>query len=423
MSALRHLLRLPICVDAPTMKFIPKIDEIIEAHDDSTETLTCGVELEFLLPSIDHVAQDPDPDIANKLLYRSTSRTPEIAHEEIRKQLITTLGQLEGVSFRAMDDDDFHPPHDNVAVYDSWRLGSDRTVNKDCEGNGCSKTSYNWTGCELTSPVMNTHDYATNVDNICRVLKTVRIHLNKSTSVHVHVGRGDEPFSLLTVHKFVTLYWLTENAIFGLHHPSRETNRYCLPLTKYSVLAKQSQSALDSEDGCPNDQGHRFEDYVSEAGLSRLRRTQLRRIWTCGSIEEVAKLMWIRIDMDWKLPGPDERGAVGFCRFLPAGKSGGNISTFEWRQMSGSVDSNHINQWIKACIAFTDFCRLSDKVAFKEFVGKVIEKGDSYTGIELLKALDVDSYIFQVMRGVWARNRHFCNSDQGRELFLSIDEL
>ncbi|KAI0518126.1 putative amidoligase enzyme-domain-containing protein [Xylaria bambusicola] len=405
------------------MKFIPKIDEIIEAQDDSTGTLTCGVELEFLLPSIDHMAKDPEPDIANRLLYRSTSRNPEIIHKEIREQLMAILRQLEGVSFRAMDDDDFHPPHDNVVVYDSWRLGSDTTVNKNHEDNECSQSSYTWTGCVLTSPVMNPHDHAANIDSICRILKIVRIHLNKSTSVHVHVGRGDEPFSLLTVRKFVTLYWLTEEAIFGLHHPSRKTNRHCLPLSKYSVIAKQLQSTVDSEDRCSNDQGHRFKDYVSEAGLSPLRRTQLRRIWACCSIEEVAKLMCIGIDMGWKLPGPDERGAVGFWRFLPAGKSGGNIQTFEWRQMSGSVDSNHINQWVKACIAFTDFCRLSDKGTFKKFVGKVIEKGDSYTGIELLNALDVDSHIFHVMRGAWALSRHFCNDEHGKDLFLPIDEL
>ncbi|KAI0902997.1 putative amidoligase enzyme-domain-containing protein [Ustulina deusta] len=357
------------------MASIPKIDEMIEALDDSNGTLTCGVEFEFLLPSIHYMAKDPDPDIKNKRLYKSTSGDPEDIKTEVREQLLETLQQLDGIPFRAMDDDNFHPPHDNVVIYDSWRLGGDGTVNKHgAEG------PYNWTNCELTSPVMGSHDYGTKIEDVCRVLQAVRIHLNKSTAVHIHVGRGNEPFSLLTVKKFATLYWLTEKAIFELHHPSRHDNRCCLSLTNYSVLAIKSQAALDVEGRNLGDGGPTMEDYVPGASLTQLRRAQLRCIWDCGSIEE--------------------RGSVGFLRFLPAGKTGGNIQTFEWRQMSGSVDANHINQWAKACIAFTDFCRLSNKATFKKLIGEVIEK-ENYTGIELLEALDVDTCIFKDMREIW----------------------
>ncbi len=106
--------------------------------------------------------------------------------------VVETLQQLDGIPFRAMDDDNFHPPHDNVVIYDSWRLGGDGTVNKHgAEG------PYNWTNCELTSPVMGSHDYGTKIEDVCRVLQAVRIHLNKSTAVHIHVGRGNEPFRLV----------------------------------------------------------------------------------------------------------------------------------------------------------------------------------------------------------------------------------
>lgn len=69
------------------MDFIPKIDEMIEADDDSTGTLTCGVELEFLIPSIDRMAEDPDPDITKQVLYRSTGSYLEDIRGQIRKQL------------------------------------------------------------------------------------------------------------------------------------------------------------------------------------------------------------------------------------------------------------------------------------------------------------------------------------------------
>ncbi|KAI1422563.1 putative amidoligase enzyme-domain-containing protein [Xylaria sp. FL1777] len=402
------------------MTSIPKIDEMIEAQDDSTGTLTCGVELEFLLPSIHYTREDPDPDIKNLHLFKSRSDTKRNLDTEIYEQLLETLRQLDGVPFRTMEDDDYHPPHDNVVIYDSWRLGGDGSVSK----NGTHSFTvadgpYDWTSCELTSPVMYSHDYATKIEDVCQVLKTIRIHLNQSTSVHVHVGRGDEPFSLLTVKKFATLYWLTEEAILGLHHPSRYENKCWLRLTDHSVLAVKSQAVLDNDDLDLDDGVLVMEDYVPEASLTKLRRVQLRSIWNCRSIEEVAEFMCNERDTEPKTRAPFNRGSVGFKRFLPAGRTGGNIQTFEWRQMSGSVNANHINQWIKACIAFTDFCRLSNKQTFKEAIKKVIARGENYTGIELLEDLNIETQIFKDMQKMWAQDPHFCEDNQGKKLFFS----
>lgn len=86
--------------------------------------------------------------------------------------------------------------------------------------------------------------------------------------------------------------------------------------------------------------------------------------------------------------------------------------------MSGSVDANHINQWVKACIAFTDFCRLSDKATFKALMENVIERGKKYSGIELLEALDVETRIFKDMLDVWSRDPSFCEDHKGRKLFV-----
>ncbi len=78
---------IPLRVHISAMASIPKIDEMIEALDDSNGTLTCGVEFEFLLPSIHYMAKDPDPDIKNKRLYKSTSGDPEDIKTEVREQL------------------------------------------------------------------------------------------------------------------------------------------------------------------------------------------------------------------------------------------------------------------------------------------------------------------------------------------------
>ncbi|KAI0186709.1 hypothetical protein EV127DRAFT_484021 [Xylaria flabelliformis] len=400
------------------MSYIPKIDKQLAARDDRHGALTYGVELEFLVPSIPSDAQDPDPDIINQCVYRSSGDDSEMIKKDVREQLLEDLQQqLEDIPFRAMEDDDFHPPLGDVVIYDAWRLGGELTISKH-DAHEPAEGPYHWTDCELTSAIMNSDEDVQEIEDVCQVLKTIRVHLNKSTAVHVHVGRGDEPFSLLTLKKFATLYWLTEKAVIELHHPSRHNNKHSFRLNNCSLLAHKSQLCLEKEEqSSPSGFSDLMTEYVPEAGLSKLRQAQLRRIWACSSIEEVAELMQ-RSDKVPEYRASGKRGAMGFLRFLPAGKAGGNIQTFEWRQMSGSLDANHINQWVKACIAFTDFCRLSDKTTFKEFVKNVIEKGKDYTGIELLEDLDVDTRVFRKMSDVWSQDASFCEDPKGRKLFV-----
>ncbi|KAI3320338.1 putative amidoligase enzyme-domain-containing protein [Xylariaceae sp. AK1471] len=372
------------------MACIPKIDEMIEAPDDSEGTLTCGVELEFLVPSINWRAPDPDPDV-DQYVCRSVLSSQGDITGEVRDQVLETLQQIDDVPFSLSNDDAFYPPHENVVIYDSWRLGRDGSVSKHGDV-GLAEGPYHWTSCELSSVVMGPDEYSKQIEDVCRVLRSFRIHLNESTSVHVHIGRGDEPFSLLTVKKFSTLYWLTEKAILELHHPSRQNNKFSFHLTKCSVLASKSQATLDRDEQGLNDEGLlTMDDYVPKTGLTEFRYSQLRRIWGCKNIEE---------------------------RFLPAGKSGGNIQTFEWRQMSGSLDADHINQWVKFCMTFTNFCRLSDKPTFNKFAETVIQKGEDYTGMELLKALNINIQIFEHMLTVWSENPGFCKDNKGKELFV-----
>ncbi|KAI1160658.1 putative amidoligase enzyme-domain-containing protein [Nemania serpens] len=371
------------------MAYIQKIDEMIEASEDSGGTLSCGVEMEFLVPSVHLLESDPDPDLKDQHLYRTIERSPGAVKKEICAKLLETLRQLCGVPFRNMDDDEFLPPHDNVVDYSCWRIGRDITVNKDNDL-GFTEGPYQWTDCELTSPVMSSTDYVEQIDKICGVLKTIRIHLNQSTAVHVHVGRGDEPFSLLTIKKFSTLYWFTEKAILELHHPSRLDNKYCFRLTKFSDLATKAQADFDADEHYLDAEGLKQMDrHVPKAALTALQHRQIRRIWGCANMEE------------------------------PEGKTGGNIQTFEWRQMSGSVNADHINQWVKACVEFTDFCRHSSEARFKELVEHItVERGAGYSGIELLQTLSVDTRIFTDMLESWARDSSFCDDTRGSKLFV-----
>ncbi|KAI0198527.1 putative amidoligase enzyme-domain-containing protein [Astrocystis sublimbata] len=382
----------------PNLTYIPKLDEILDARDDRKANLTCGVEMEFLVPAT--CTRAP----VCGLRFEVGEGEIEDCKKQVRTQLLAMLeNELPELIFSDMDEDDFHPPHDNVVIYHCWRLGSDSTVCK-IDGPGSRERAHLWTECELTSTVMDDDDYARNVEDICRVLRQARAYMNNSTALHVHVGRGDEPFSLLTLKKFASLYWLMEKPILDVHHPSRRNNKYCFRLNKCSVLATTSSARLEVEirDSKSKDL-EQFHRYIPDTDFGRLRMIQLRRIWACDSIEEVATLMQ-RGDKTPLARAADLRGAVGFKRFLPAGKTGGNLQTFEWRQMSGSLDANHINRWIEFCLAFTNFCRLSDSSTFRDLVETLVEGGDDYVVSDLFEALDVDPRIFEDMLSVWSED-------------------
>lgn len=58
------------------MKYIQKLDNTGVARGDRWESLTYRVELEFLVSSINLEASNPDPDIKDQKLFRSTSSKP-----------------------------------------------------------------------------------------------------------------------------------------------------------------------------------------------------------------------------------------------------------------------------------------------------------------------------------------------------------
>lgn len=205
-----------------------------------------------------------------------------------------------------------------------------------------------------------------------------------------------------------------------LHHPSRLDNKYCFRLTKFSDLATKAQADFDADEHYLDAEGLKQMDrHVPKAALTALQHRQIRRIWGCANMEEVAELMKKAAEGVPLSQAAGNRGSMGFRRFQPEGKTGGNIQTFEWRQMSGSVNADHINQWVKACVEFTDFCRHSSEARFKELVEHItVERGAGYSGIELLQTLSVDTRIFTDMLESWARDSSFCDDTRGSKLFV-----
>ncbi|GAW26238.1 hypothetical protein SAMD00023353_2500790 [Rosellinia necatrix] len=302
-------------------------------------------------------------------------------------------------------------------MYDCWRLCPDFSVCMD-RRHGTFDGPYQWTRCELTSPILNEDNYDTEINTVCSDLKNARIHINKNSAVHVHVGLRGASFSLLTIKKFATFYWLTEDAFLKLHHPCRHWNKYCFRLTIYSSLATKTLEQLREEEECLDPKGLLLMgNWIPTEELTELQRARFRRIWGSTRIEEIGYLMGAarRVPVHQAY---DRRGSVGFLRFLPRGQFGANINTFEWRQMSSTLDAEHIIQWAEACIFFTDFCRTASEVVFKSHIAKVIEKCGDYSGIELIRDLHANTDILEKKLESWKQDASFCEDKSGAALFV-----
>lgn len=96
------------------------------------------------------------------------------------------------------------------------------------------------------------------------------------------------------------------------------------------------------------------------------------------------------------------RTSVSFSRFISC-RGKGNLHTFEFRQMAGCLDPGPIMHWARVCIALVDFARLSDAVAFRGLVEKILKgRGTTFTAFDLLRELGLveeEKYFRQSVAG------------------------
>ncbi|KAI1141683.1 putative amidoligase enzyme-domain-containing protein [Hypoxylon sp. FL0543] len=331
---------------------VSKYDEIIESPDDSSGPLTFGIELEFLFPVLRKDCNDPHPS-DNRQVHRF------IGYDEISLQFVAILERACDIRFRLAKDDVFREPHGNVVLYDKWRLTNDNSV----RFRKRSPEEYIWNGREITSVIMRADDpavYVKRITDVCHAIRQARVHLNQSTSVHVHVGRGEESFSLLTMKKASTLIWLVDEMLMQLHHPCRRESTHCRPLSNFSALgALTPREVIEGGNLLSESQAEQMQQFVPTTFPSKKTLQASKRI---GEL----------VDLMCNLQEPRlYRGSVGFTRFLPAGKTGGNTHTFEFRQMAGCLDPAPIIHW------------------FKDLLFKVLTGGSTFTAFDLLLELNL----------------------------------
>ncbi|KAI1458697.1 putative amidoligase enzyme-domain-containing protein [Annulohypoxylon moriforme] len=377
--------------DAPmATQLITKYDKIIESPDDSKGALTFGIELEFLVPFLKRGECDPFPH-EKRPLFKFEN------YFEADALILNVLENACDLPLRHEISDQYRSPHHSVVLYDAWRLVKDSSV----RFQKSDWKYYTWAGREITSVVMGSDDpkaYTEKITKICRAIRQLRVHLNLATSVHVHVGLGDEPFSLLTIKKFITLILLVDDMLMGLHHPKRRESRYCYLVSRCSAVSKlEPNRSKDYDDLMKRSLEQRMGEFIPEGPMTK------QALQATKSIQELAFMM----------DDPDNigyyRGSVSFARFLPEEGVGGNTQTIEFRQMAGCLDPDQIIHWVKVCVALVDFARLADAERYKSLLEKLMAKKSTFSAFDLLLEL-----------GLGEEEKHFRAQVKGYESNLDF---
>ncbi|KAK8131550.1 hypothetical protein PG984_007988 [Apiospora sp. TS-2023a] len=367
------------------------LDDPIMALEDRQGVLTFGVEIEFLMPVIEGAKEDPHPEEPREVLRVSECNPNNYEWiTELSQFLLKSLRKIPNLAVAGEEGDEYVAPHDNVLKYDHWRLIQDSSVQMATKPGypGSRFPAYQWDGKEITSEVLSSTDpdRVRKVTEVCRVVRSHRVHLNEKTSVHIHVGRGDDGFTLLTVKKVITFLWFADLKLFDLHHPSRRNNLYCLPISEYSRLTEVDHTGIM---GTVDPEGlNQMAQHVPEiienmnGGAYRNKYIQLKQMWGCDQVIEVAYSMLIK---KTAINVVQPRGSVGFRRFTPQGKTGGNTNTFEFRHMAGSLDPDSILHWADVCIGIVNFARNTDASTFRDQISKFLHPPAVYGGAEVLE--------------------------------------
>ncbi|KUI55639.1 hypothetical protein VP1G_03050 [Cytospora mali] len=235
---------------------------------------------------------------------------------------------------------------------------------------------YVWIPLEVCSPKLYWTQKDEALDSTGKVCEALRQRFgaisNHSCEVHVHIGRHDGLFfSLRSMKKLATLFWLSEPILRSLKHPRSRNFDH---LYTWSFAWRQhSRIALALEADRNPAGGRTIEDLYTgkpddfDAFLERLEdsretsdtpddhfhfvdehRQALRAIWRASNHEELGRM----------LCGPDQkRRRLGFNFHSLAGEDerGRNSPrTIEFRFLEGFNDKDIVSGWVQVCISLAE---------------------------------------------------------------------
>lgn len=126
----------------------------------------------------------------------------------------------------------------------SWEVDHDFTVKPP---NSIETQTYDWFSVEVRSPAMwYGPGMLTQVRRVCETLtNTFRTNVNEICGLHLHVGQGNNGFSVATLQQLMGLLWAFDTQIYSIHPLRRRSQsvaaKWCLGLRADSMLAERSR--------------------------------------------------------------------------------------------------------------------------------------------------------------------------------------
>ncbi|RDW92213.1 hypothetical protein BP5796_01607 [Coleophoma crateriformis] len=235
--------------------------------------------------------------------------------------------------------------------YTTWLVTSDLSIEAPP---GEFADGFHWYGIEVKSPAR--YYFRDSITDI-----------RKSTGLHVHVGIGNQSYSMQHLRRLAAFLWAFENYFDTLHPEHRINNQYSRSM-RYASGWVAERSHIDTvKNGVQHFLTSPFSSLSELAGE------------VCSFRETAYNFFNFR--------GPE----FGF-------EDG--TKTVEFRQHEGSLDEDVISQWIHVCVGIVQFCRctsdttefdaLFDKMTVYEDVHELQPDENRTTVIDLLKAIGLE---------------------------------
>ncbi|KAI0534031.1 hypothetical protein GGR58DRAFT_520797 [Xylaria digitata] len=339
-----------------------------------------------------------------------------ILEQRLRQQRNVSKQQRENERNRQIDP--LHVPVPGLrSQYKAWTV----TVDPSVDGDGMSKKryvnadnsenpfdEYFWFGAEVVSPVLPMGDERSReaVRVACGALRdTLRCHkpMEVSTGLHVHLGHT-KGWTLFQAKRFATFWFITENTILQLHRKDRDRDqKWCAKMRKGSRLWRALYSQIQSERSeCasvpqkshPADKKSGYEAElranVPRDDLTWASKGFVYYIWQFDSItalhEGLGENQYCRMGIRWRIRGlnsslegdPEEPNEPG---------------TIETRVMQGTLDADHINNWVVILEHIVDAVRNMEDAEFRDLLRQLLLNKSQDGFLRLLRVpKDVQEY-------------------------------
>ncbi|MCJ1462462.1 hypothetical protein MMC07_001064 [Pseudocyphellaria aurata] len=306
--------------------------------------LTFGIELEFI------VRYDPE-EYQEQMSAGDGKYWPEDSHISlhykygvlVRQRIIQVLNQHGFLAHRFGFTDVL-----------KWTVGTDETVSAD--------DSTNTYAIELKSPALEYSSPALEqVKMVVELLVTnFNLFVNKTCSLHVHVGNETRGFPLHSLKSFASLITVFEDQLISLHPPDRI----------HSAFAKPTSHAFH-EDASPREKLLIIDKLETVNGFLRL-------FHPISEAEE--------FESDTRLDRSIDRSIDRYMAFNFSNlREDERFKTIEFRQHKGTLDSTLVVNWVRvACNLVHMSCTNGE--SFRDLIEKHIDDTD-YNIIDLFMDL------------------------------------